>query len=121
MRFQTSVRHFVWVRSRVCGLPSSPYDTSPFKCSSRSEEGGHFLEHHSKAKPSQTCQTQMRTKELLSNMSLMKQGPFKIYEKSFTTQLQWTVITLEFKIVASPFRKLSVLGVWRRRVEFPGD
>lgn len=69
----------------------------------------------------QTCQTQQRTKELLNSMSLMNQGPFKIYERVLKIQLQWTVITLEFKIVASSLRKWSVLALWSWCTEFPGD
>ena len=54
----------------------------------------------------QTCQAQRRTKELRRSRSLIKTRPFKIYERSFKTRLQWTVITLELKIVASPHKEM---------------
>lgn len=86
--------------------PSWPCDFVPFKVSGEAHRKTIvFLKSVQKqSRVCQTCQTRRHTK-LLSSMSLMRQRAFKIYERSFKTPLQWTVITLEIKIVTSSLRK----------------
>lgn len=82
-------------------------DILPFKfmSSSRERQSCSSTSFKIKARVCQTFQTQTCAKKHSSCASLMKQGPFKIYERVW--KLQWTVITLEFKIVASSLRKWS--------------
>lgn len=124
MCFQTCVRHRLDVLACFCvaaAIIMIRHIDLQMYCTSSSQEGHHFLEHHSKAKQNQVCQTQIHTKELLGNTPLMKQSPFKIYERVLQRNYNWPVITLAFSVVASCFRKLSVRGVWRWCIEFTGD
>lgn len=84
MCFHTSVRHFVWVHLRVCVYLCVAFIITVWHIALQVLCHAHrkaIIFHNIVQKSN--LSNQKHTKELLSNMSLMKQRPFKIYEPNY--------------------------------------